>query len=80
MHNELVEILDIESSTPLSWFDWWNYWQTFIGILVFVTAFILLTMSYYSIGTPKNEIQVYKKTQDVDQLVTDILSQKRLTL
>jgi len=40
--NELIQIIDIENSTPLSWYDWWNYWSTFIGICIFIGLFFLL--------------------------------------
>jgi hypothetical protein len=48
IQNELIQIIDIEQATPLSWYDWWNYWSTFIGISVFISAFLLLTLSYHS--------------------------------
>lgn len=81
--NELIQIVDIENATPLSWFDWWNYWSTSIGIIVFIAIFLILTIAYYSINPSKNtELKIVETQQEenMDKLVTNILSQKALTL
>ena len=79
MQNELVEIIDIENSTPLSWYDWWNYWSTFIGIFVFILIFILLTVNFYLLNPIKKEESVIQQ-ENIDDLVASILHKKALTL
>lgn len=84
MQNELVDIIQIESATPMTWYDWWNYWSTILCISVFIGICILLTMSYYSLhGTKKNDtalIPIQHQTPNVDSLVASILHQKPLSL
>lgn len=83
--HELAEIISLEQSAPLSWYDWWNYWSVFIGIAIAISLFLLLTIAFYSISpsdtTNKTAlIQYQSKKQDVDMMVNELLYQKRLTL
>lgn len=86
MNNELIEIIQIENATPFSWFDWWSYWSTFIGIIAFVSVFLLLTVSVYSIRgvkEPSTDLVVAQDTSqetNMDTVVATLLSQKGLTL
>jgi hypothetical protein len=84
MKNELVDIIQIESATPMSWYDWWSYWSTIVFIGLFVSICFLLTMSYYSLrGTKETDtaiIPIQQSSPNVDSLVATILHQNHLTL
>jgi len=86
MKNELLDIIEIEQSIPLSWYDWWNYWATFIGIGVFIMLFFFLTSCFYAIN-PKSInntntaiVPTNKNDLELEQMVNTLLTQKRLTL
>ena len=79
IQNEMISVIDIESASPFSWFDWWNYWSNAIFIVIFIAIFILLTASYQSLSKLSKPVsQEVKQIEDVnvDMMVRQLLSQK----
>ena len=84
MESDLNQIMTIERTIPLSWYDWWNYWSNFIGIGIFLFAFIFITYSFYSVkeisSTPSQKPLTVENEAQMEMLVNTLLTQKRLTL
>lgn len=85
IRSDLADIIHLEQSAPLSWYDWWNYWSVFIGIIFSIILFLLLTVAFYSIsssdgGKDTKLVPFDSSKQDIDTMVNELLYQKRLTL
>ena len=76
IQNEMISVIDIESASPFSWFDWWNYWSNAIFIIIFIAVFILLTFSYQSLSKPISQEVKQIEDVNVDMVVRQLLTQK----
>ena len=81
MDKELKHILSFETHSSVSWYDWWNYWAPFIGIIIFIACFLFITTCFYSISSHTKIVQTdVPNEMEMEQIVNTLLDQKRLTL
>ena len=78
--NDLNEIISFENNLDLSWYDWWNYWNVIIYISISGIILIIFLFIYNSIRESSDKIDLIRNEPNVDEIVNDLLYQKRLTL